>query len=211
MCSSAVVGCRRGGENIIVINPQSARATINQMHYPWFVVTGAPSSGKTTVVNLLKEQGYHTQEEVARKLLIGKEYVESSELEQYIIRQKITDHMEAPRDRVVFFDRGIPDSLAYYRFHNYQYDAILRHSLQYARYEAVFLLEPLSFEKDGLRNDYAEYVQELHQHIKEAYHDLGLFVISVPVTSAAERFRIIQKEVDTHEAIVTGRVRMSLV
>lgn len=35
----------------------------------WYVITGGPSSGKTTTVNLLKEQGYITTFEHARHYL----------------------------------------------------------------------------------------------------------------------------------------------
>ena len=35
----------------------------------WYVITGGPSSGKTTTVNLLKERGYITTIEHARHYL----------------------------------------------------------------------------------------------------------------------------------------------
>ena len=181
------------------------------MHYPWFVITGAPSSGKTTMINLLQEHGYHTQAEVARQLIASGQVDESQEFERHILRRKIEDHLAAPRDRVVFFDRGIPDSMAYYRFHQYHYDALLRHSLQYAAYQAVFLLEPLPFEDDGLRSGYADHVQDLHRHIKEAYHDMGLPVINVPALDPINRLKIIQSEVDTHEAVTSGLLRIGLI
>ena len=36
------------------------------MQTNWYVITGGPSSGKTTVVGLLAKQGYHTTIEEAR-------------------------------------------------------------------------------------------------------------------------------------------------
>lgn len=36
------------------------------MHRNWYVITGGPSSGKSTVIRILKDQGYTTTQEVAR-------------------------------------------------------------------------------------------------------------------------------------------------
>lgn len=46
----------------------------------WYVITGAPSSGKTTLINSLAKIGYHTVPEAARTL-IDREMKEGKTLE----------------------------------------------------------------------------------------------------------------------------------
>ena len=91
----------------------------------WYVITGGPSSGKTTTVNLLRDRGYTTTIEHARHYLdlqrIAGRTVEEVRAKQRQFQRGVLDMQlaeEAPLDpdATVFLDRAVPDSLAYYRF-----------------------------------------------------------------------------------------------
>ena len=91
----------------------------------WYVITGGPSSGKTTTVNLLKDRGYITTIEHARhyldtQRLKGKtvEEVRKNQIEFQtgVLKMQLEQEREISPEVQVFLDRAIPDALAYYRF-----------------------------------------------------------------------------------------------
>ena len=93
----------------------------------WYVITGGPSSGKTTTVNLLKERGYITTFEHARHYLdtqrlkgktIEDVRKQQREFQLGVLDMQIEQENQILPDVLVFLDRAIPDALAYYRFLN---------------------------------------------------------------------------------------------
>lgn len=90
---------------------------------PWYVITGGPSSGKTTLLERLHDLGYNTVPEAARVLIDeyeakgipAKDLRKDERLfQQRVLQMKLKIEEETPRDRVVFFDRGVPDSIGYF-------------------------------------------------------------------------------------------------
>src|SRR3990167_754434 len=122
----------------------------------WVVITGGPYSGKTTTVNHLKSLGFSSSPEAARTLIdIGissglttKEVRrdEAQFIQSVLDIQLVLENILLP-DKLCFHDRGVPDSIAYIRLtggdESYAKKAALRR-----KYKAVFLLDPLPFEKD---------------------------------------------------------------
>lgn len=168
----------------------------------WYVLTGGPSSGKTTTVNLLSERGYKTTIEHARHYLdtkrsIGKTVEEvrknkavfqSGILDMQIEQEKIL----APED-VVFLDRAIPDALAYYRFLNLEEDEKLLKAMNVVSYKKIFILAFFPLVKDYARTEDAVAQQKIHTLITEVYESLPFPVIHVPVLKPEERVEFILK------------------
>jgi predicted ATPase len=93
----------------------------------WYVITGGPSSGKTTTVNMLTKRGYKTTIEHARHYLDtqrsdGKTVKEvrdnQTEFQLGVLNMQIEQEGSLSPEEVVFLDRAIPDALAYYHFLN---------------------------------------------------------------------------------------------
>lgn len=166
---------------------------------PWYVLTGAPSSGKSTLLGELEGRGYRTQIEAARHV-IEREIAEGRSLAELrgdaaafqheVLRMKMLWEAELPKDQTVFFDRGIPDSIAYYRHEGIPQDDVLRDALKSARYRKIFVLDLISRENfvlDGARSETWEGAQELDTLLEEAYLEAGYEVIRVPVMSVSDR------------------------
>ena len=90
----------------------------------WYVVTGAPSSGKTVLVRELEKLGYRVIHEVARAYIktqmeqgrtLEEIRADKRSFENWILHAKIAIEAELPKDQVIIFDRAIPDSIAYYK------------------------------------------------------------------------------------------------
>ena len=89
----------------------------------WYVITGAPSSGKTTLLKELGELGYRVIHEVARAFIememeqgqtLEKIRADKETFENRVLHAKIAIEERLPKDKVIIFDRAIPDSIPYF-------------------------------------------------------------------------------------------------
>ena len=170
----------------------------------WYVITGGPSSGKTTTVNLLKARGYKTTIEHARHY-IDSENINGRTVEEVrknqkkfqleILEMQIAQENKISPDDVIFLDRAIPDALAYYRFLNLPEDKKLLEALSNACYKKVFILDCLTLVKDYARTEDEAAQKKIHALISEVYESLPFPVIHVPVLPPEERVDFILKNI----------------
>jgi len=170
----------------------------------WHVITGGPSTGKTTVINLLNERGFKTTIEHARHSIDtmkeeGKTVEEIRENKRKfqlgILNMQIEQEAELAPSDTVFLDWAIPDALAYYKFLNLELDELLINALQKVSYKSIFILDRLPFVNDYARTEDKEAQVKIHKLIIEVYKSLGFPVIFVPVISPEERVDFILKNV----------------
>jgi len=117
----------------------------------WYVITGGPSSGKTTTVDMLHGLGYTTTIEHARhyldlKRVEGKTVEEVRalrlEFQHGVLAMQLEQEASLDPEATIFLDHAIPDSLAYYRFLDIQPDAQLLDALRHVSYRKTFILDP---------------------------------------------------------------------
>ena len=169
----------------------------------WYVITGAPCSGKTAVISALEEMGYPVVHEVARayidkELKKGKSItkIKSDVLlfERHILYKKIEIEKSLSKDATVFLDRGVPDSIGYYILEGLHPDEPIKKSKQ-TLYKKIFFFERLLFEKDAVRSEDDKIAAELDLILKESYQMLGYEIISVPILNVKDRVDFILKHV----------------
>jgi predicted ATPase len=161
----------------------------------WCVITGAPCSGKTAVVDELARRGFRVVPEAARahidaELRKGRRLDEiksdHARFEGCIFRAKLAIEGRLPVRERLFLDRALPDSIAYYRLEGLDPAEPRRHSRR-LRYRRVFLFERIEFMKDSVRTEDAETAALIERLIEAAYTDLGYAIVRVPVMAVAER------------------------
>lgn len=166
----------------------------------WCVITGAPNSGKSTILKELEKQGYKAYEEWARvyidsEMQKGKtiEEIRVNELEfqKKILKLKIDFEKTLNPSSLLFLDRGIPDSIAYMKLCGYGKDPILKKASKNCTYKKVFLMELIKYESDYARTESQEEALILDRLLEDAYKDLGMNVIRVPKMPVAERMSFI--------------------
>lgn len=170
----------------------------------WYVITGGPSSGKTATVKALEQKGYKVVPESAR-IFIDQEIAKGKTLEEIrideigfqrkVFKMKIELENKTPKDKIVFFDRGLPDSIAYYK----AYDADATEIMDLCknrRYNKIFFLEQLPLKKDYARVEDETVAKKISMLLKKAYLDLGYDVIIVPVISVQERVNMILSKIE---------------
>lgn len=169
----------------------------------WQVVTGPPCSGKTTVINALAAKGYSTAEEVARArikqllaadLSLDKIRQDALTLQQDILTAKLDREADLDTNQLMFFDRGVPDSIAYYRYYGLDPSEVIEKAAL-RRYQHIFYLEALPLVNDEVRQEDAAAAQKIGELIYQAYGDLGYSVTRVPAVSVEQRVGFILQNV----------------
>ena len=162
----------------------------------WYVITGGPSSGKTTTVNILKERGYKTTIEHARhyidtQRIAGRTVPEiranQQEFQKGVFAMQIEQEAALDPRETVFLDRALPDAIAYYRFLDLEPDDTLLKAVRAASYKKVFLLDLLPLAIDYARTEDVSAQQRIHGLLEQVYSELGHPVERVPAFPALER------------------------
>lgn len=161
----------------------------------WVAITGAPSSGKTSVLNALEKRGYKICHEAARELIEAKiaggqtlEQVraDAGSLQREILKVKMEWSRRFSPDDIVFFDRGIPDSLSYFRAAGLDPAEVMPLALEF-RYAHVFLFDRLPIVRDGVRTESEADASQIEQFLIEDYKALGYHPVRVPVMPVEAR------------------------
>ncbi len=154
------------------------------------VITGGPCSGKTTVINLLKEKNYKVIPEVAT--IIIKENLNKDDTEiltwknfkkfqkEVIKRQLKYENMLNNEEGIVFLDRGIYDSIAYLKKEKIEDKSLFK--VCKSDYDIIFILEPLPFlESNDIRRESEEERKLIHFLIYDTYKEYfdRIFIIHV--------------------------------
>jgi predicted ATPase len=169
----------------------------------WYVITGVPGSGKTTLISRLSEMGYLTCPESAR-LLINKETSKGKPLKEIrgderkfqkrVFKIKIKLEDKLPKGKIVFLDRGFPDCIAYHKLYGLDTKEILKLCKE-KRYKKIFFLEPLPFKKDYARTEDKKTIEKLNYLLRKSYLDLGYEIVTVPIMSAEDRIKFILSKI----------------
>lgn len=175
---------------------------IKKVETNWHVITGGPSTGKTTIINLLSQRGYKTTIEHARHYIDtmkeeGRtvEEIRSNKrkFQVGILNMQIKQEAELSAEDTVFLDRAIPDAMAYYQFLKLEYDKLLLNAMEHVSYKNIFILDRLPLIKDYARTEDEQAQKTIHNLIIDVYESLGFPVIFVPVLSPNERVDFILK------------------
>lgn len=162
----------------------------------WYVITGGPSSGKTTTVNLIKKRGHKTTIEHARHYLdtqrsdgITVEEVRKhqKEFQLGVLNMQIEQEQSLSPEDIVFLDRAIPDARAYYRFLNLREDEKLANAMATVSYKKIFILDCLPLVPDYARTEDQAAQKKIHELLTAVYESLPFPVVHVPILPPEER------------------------
>ena len=118
------------------------------------VITGGPGTGKSTVIDALKNQ-YTCMPEVSRTVTRDAQSRGIDQLflhdpiifSELLLQERINQYKaaEAFADETIFFDRGIPDVMGYLDYPGVTYpEQFQRESLE-RRYDRIFMMPPWKF------------------------------------------------------------------
>jgi predicted ATPase len=165
----------------------------------WHVITGAPSCGKTTLIDLLTAEGFATVPETARRFMereiaAGRSildiHADPASLQRSVGALQLEIEHGLPAGDIAFLDGAVPGSLAWYRLFGLDPNDILPDCF-HRRYASVFVLDRLPLRLDGLRFEDEAYDDFLDEWLARDYLALGYDVVRVPVLPPDDRLAFV--------------------
>lgn len=167
----------------------------------WYVVTGGPSVGKSTLLDELAKLGYATLPEAARVVIdegveqgLSVEQIRNDEeaFQMKVLERKVEVEKTTQAEQITFFDRGVHDTVAYLKLYDMPLNEAVNKAVAHAAYKKVFLLEQLNeFVADYARVESQELLDKLQKLLFKAYADHGMQPVVIPACSLERRVKLI--------------------
>jgi predicted ATPase len=177
-------------------NNKFSPSSLGQMEKPlvtnWIVITGAPSSGKSTLVKQLGNMGYKVCGDVAREVI--NEFMEKdqpiNEIEKQtaIVMRLLQKYKKFSPDDLIIFDYGMPDNLVFQAEHGFQLELALK-ATNLIKYRSVILLMPLPVVHDGIREINKTEQSKIFHLIDEKYREIGYSPFVIPPANIQTRLK----------------------
>ena len=163
------------------------------------VLIGGPSSGKTTLIDALKEKGHTCYPEISREVIkeAQKQGIEQLFLKNPLLfselllegRKKQFLSAQNEANSLVFLDRGIPDVLAYMNYIGDAYPSFVDQACKDHMYTTIFVLPPWKdiYISDAERYESYEQAVLIHEHLIETYEKYGYSIVEVPKDTVENR------------------------
>ena len=170
------------------------------------ILTGGPGAGKTAVLEELERRGYRVVPEAARTIIRNRKreglplrppplefarQILASDLRQYAAAAPL-------RSDLVFFDRGIPDSLGMLDQSERLSSGDRRRFIErYPYHQPAFILPPWRdiYRTDSERDQTFEDAVHVHDHLRDWYEQCGYNLLEVPQGSIDERCAFVLRQV----------------
>lgn len=172
------------------------------------VITGGPGSGKTSLIKYLEDKGYKVKEEISREVTLQaqKEGIDQLFLEkpilfsQKLLEGRLKQYLEGNDcvDKVLFYDRGMPDVTAYMDCVNTEYPEYFSKTCIEHRYDEVFVLPPWKqiYKQDNERYESFDQAEKIFHFLKKGYTNFGYKIHEVPVGSIEDRAHYILRSLN---------------
>lgn len=174
----------------------------------FFVVTGGPGSGKSTLIDALEGAGFARSQEAGRGVIQDQMAVDGRALPwrdpaafaELMLSWEMRSHHLARHARgPVFFDRGVPDVIGYLRLSGL---AVPAHAEAAARrfryYRRVFIAPPwpeIYTQDTERRQDFDEAVRT-YEAMVDCYASYGYRLVELPRASVKARVRFVLDALD---------------
>ncbi|MBI2150615.1 MAG: translation initiation factor IF-2 N-terminal domain-containing protein [Acidobacteria bacterium] len=132
--------------------------------------------------------------EMARGRTIKEIRGDPKTFQENIMKLKLGLEKPLPKNKIVFLDRGLPDTIAYYKFHKLKIPPKLL-SMSRNRYKKIFILDMLPYHKDYARIEDVKDAKKIHKMIMKSYKELGYKLVKIPVMPVEKRVEKILKSV----------------
>ncbi len=170
------------------------------------VITGAPGTGKSSIIHELEATGYFCFHEVIRSMTLEAKskgnpggysrnplafVADPYHFNEQLLSGRLTHFREAGQVKkpVVFYDRGLPDVLAYMDYFKQEYAPEFVWACEEHRYHKVLLLPPWEeiYVSDNERLESFEEALQIHEYLIATYKRFGYVPTLVPPGTVGER------------------------
>lgn len=167
------------------------------------VITGGPSTGKSSIIEKLCKIGYQCKSEISREIILESQKKGINQLflqnpfkfSEIIFKKRKLEFKATNKsnDPFVFFDRGLPDVIAYMDYAKENFSKQFFADCNKYKYDYVFILYPWQkiYKQDNERYETYDQCIEIHNFLVKWYKKLGYELTRVPETSVDDRINFI--------------------
>lgn len=127
---------------------------MTEFHPSFFVITGSPCSGRSTLLQSLEDRYFTVMEEGEKSIIRNQVAIDGKALpwkdkqtySELLLDWELNSYHKAPTNQPVFFDRGIPDIIAYLEMHQLPVPDYLTKAAKQFRYHQTVFIAPFSSE-----------------------------------------------------------------
>lgn len=178
----------------------------------FFVITGGPGSGKTTLIEALERTGFTRTVEAGRAVIQEQlasgghalPWSDAAAFAEKMLEWDLRSYRDAQTHAgSVFFDRGIPDVIGYLRLSGLSVPAQMTKAAQDFRYHRrVFIAPPWLeiYAQDAERKQDFDEAQRTYDAMVETYSGLGYELVELPRASVDERVRFVVNSISSTRA-----------
>ena len=170
------------------------------------VISGAPGTGKTSLIKELSSLGYKCHNEVSRAIISNQLKIKGvvtpwQDLEAFsnvVIHERLKQYLKAS-NKIEFYDRSIVDSFAYLLKDNMsikeEWNTIAK---KHKYFDKVFITPPWEeiYHNDHERKENFKTATKIHAYLIKAYEEFDYKIIFIPKAPIKERINFILTEIE---------------
>lgn len=165
-----------------------------------YIITGAPGTGKSSLLQELKKKGFCCFSEVSRNIIKEQQSTNGSLFpwknlsgfaEECFFRMTI--QLVQANLGINFYDRAIPDIVAYLKSENLKVPN--SYSKNIYKYNTVVFYLPLwkeIYKNDAQRPESFYTAKKLDKYLRDTYTDFGFTLLEIPKTTVNKRVAFVK-------------------
>ena len=171
-----------------------------------YIITGAPGTGKTSIINELNNRGFNCIRETSREI-ISEQIAKGGEIlpwknqiafENKIANMRTKQYLKSTKKSVYFFDRSAIDCIAYLRLNNIQPTSEIIQAVKKCTFNKTAFYTPIweeIYTNDNERKEKLDQAKKIEIHLLYTYKKKGYKLIEVPRNSIINRTDFILSQI----------------
>ena len=166
------------------------------------IITGAPGTGKTAIINALMQKGYSCAEEISREviaeqIMIGGDILpwkNQIAFENHIANLRKEQYLNSSENKNYFFDRSSIDCIAYLKANNLGITSEIKEIIKQCVFNKQVFITPFWKEiyiNDGERMEDIKAAINIEDSLIYTYKYFGYKLVEVPKLPVRERVNFI--------------------
>ena len=171
-----------------------------------YIISGAPGTGKTTIINALKKKDYYCVEEISRELIAEQIFIGGNILpwkdqiafENKIAQKRYKQYLDSPENCICFFDRSSVDCIAYLNNNKLESTSQINQIIKNCIFNKTVFYTPIweeIYKNDSERQESFDQSIKIDKHLKDSYIKFGYTIIEIPKTTLDKRVNFILSQI----------------